>query len=122
MKTTTKSEILKNFENQEFVQINFPKITVEEVTGFRRQEVEKEIPDDTVIYMRSELQNLDHFNTIYKDGSKYYLEETLDAQIRLCRRALGDEGSPQQWEDAGYCLYCCNYDMNEAKKMLRSRY
>ena len=122
MKTTTKHEILKNFENQEFVQINFPKITVEEVVGFTRQPVEKEIADDTVIYMRSELQNLDHFNCIYKDGKKYYLEDKLDAEQRLCRRALGDEGSPQQWEDAGYCLYCCNYDMNEAKKMLRGLY
>ena len=105
MKTTNKTEILKKFENKEFVQINFP----------------QGLTDETPIYMRSEIQSLDHFNTIYKDGNKYYLEDTVEAESRVCSRAKVSE-APDTWENACYCLYLAKYDMKEAVKLLRGMY
>lgn len=107
MKTTTKTEILKAFENQEFVQINFP----------------EGLSDEEPIFMRSELQKLDHFNTIYKDGSKYYLEDNTDTLIRLSKRVFGEEVHDMLiWENLEFCLYLADYDFKTAKKVYNERY
>ena len=56
MKSITKAELLKKFEDKKYLQLNFPEMTEEEP-----------------IYLRSEIQSLDHFNLIYRDGKKVYL-------------------------------------------------
>ena len=107
MKTTNKAEILKKFEHKEFVQINFP----------------KDLKDEDTIYMRSEIQNLDHFNCIYKDGKKFYVEDSTDALVRLSKRIFGQEVYDHNiWENLEFCLYLAGYDFKEAKKVYLSRY
>ena len=107
MKTTTKAEILKTFENQEFIQINFP----------------KGLSDEEPIFKRSELQKLDHFNTIYKDGSKYYLEDHTDTLIRLSKRVFGEEVHDVIiWENLEFCLYLADYDFKKAVNVFNERY
>lgn len=107
METITKTEILKNFENKEFVQINFPEA----------------LKDDEAIFKRSELQKLDHFNTIYKDGGKYYLEDSTETLVRLSKRVFGKEVYDSQiWENLEYCLYLSGYDLKKAVKVYNERY
>jgi len=107
METITKTEILKNFENQEYVQINFP----------------EGLSDEEPIFKRSELQNLDHFNTIYKDGSKFYLENSTDTLIRLSKRVFGEEVYDMIiWENLEFCLYLADYDFKKAVKVYKERY
>lgn len=107
MDSITKTEILKAFENQEFVQINFP----------------EGLSEEEPIFKRSELQSLDHFNTIYKDGSKYYLEDSTDTLIRLSKRVFGEEVHDMLiWENLEYCLYLAGYDFKKAVKVYNERY
>lgn len=107
MDTITKTEILKNFENQEFVQINFPEA----------------LKDDEPIFKRSELQNLDHFNTVYKDGAKYYLEDSTETLVRLSKRVFGKEVYDHMiWENLEFCLYLAGYDFKKAVKVYNERY
>ena len=106
-KIITKTEILKNFENKEFVQINFP----------------KSLKDDEPIFKRSELQKLDHFNTVYKDGGKYYLEDNTGTLVRLSKRVFGKEVyNSQIWENLEFCLYLAGYDLKKAVKVYNERY
>ncbi|MBQ6630860.1 MAG: hypothetical protein IJH55_01855 [Romboutsia sp.] len=101
MKTTTKAEILKKFENKEFIQINWPKMNETEP-----------------ITMRSEIQNIDHFNTIYRDGKKLYLEDTANAISRLAKRIFKtDLVGLDTLEDLEYYLYLADYDFKEAKEL-----
>lgn len=107
METITKTEILKNYENKEFIQINFPESLTEEEP----------------IYKRSELHRLDYFNAIYKDGAKYYLEENVDALIRLSKRVYGEEVYDSMiWDNLEYCLYLADYDFKKAVKIYNERY
>ena len=106
MKTTTKTELLKNWEEQEYIQINFP-----------------EMEENEPIFLRSEVQRLDHFNMVYRDGKKVYLEDNVTSLVRLSRRIFGKEvWDCQIWEQLEYMLYCSNYDFKEAKKLYLSRY
>lgn len=124
MNTITVKELLQNFENQEFVQIYLPKKTVTKQFGWRFREVEEDIPEDTVLHMRSEVQNIDHFNEVYKDGDKYYLEDESDACERICRRAFGKDGYDvmNDFDNASYCLYLAKGDLREAVKIMKRRY
>ena len=107
MKTITKTEILKNFEEQEFIQINFP----------------EGLTDEEPIFKRSELQNLDHFNLIYKDRGKYYLEDNVEGLVRLSKRIFGTEVYDSViLENIEYCLYLSGYDFKEAVKIYKGRY
>ena len=124
MKTTTKSEIMAKFEGKKYVQIVFPKVTVSRRVGMTIMDVEEEIADDTVIYMRSEISNIDHFNEIYKDGNKYYLEDSTDACARIVKRAEGKDYvyDCQDLDNADYCLYLAKGDLRKAVKIYRNRY
>ena len=72
MKTMTKLELKKALENKNIkTEFLFPKRTVKRQVGFAIREVEEEISDDTIIYLRcKELPNLRCFVSIYKDGNK----------------------------------------------------
>lgn len=107
MDTITKTEILKNFDKQRYVQINFP----------------NGLTNDEPIFKRGELQKLDHFNTIYKDGNKYYLEDHTDTLIRLSKRVFGKEVYDCNiWENLEFCLYLSGYDFKNAVKVYNERY
>lgn len=120
MKTMTKAQLLAHFEDKEYVQINFPKVPTT-ARNWSGNIVEVEISDDTVLHMRSEVQNLDHFNTVYRDGNKYYLEETFKALERLQKR-IEKAGGIATYEELEMCLYYGDYDMKEAKKWYFSHY
>ncbi len=128
METITKKELLQNFEDQEFIQINFPKVSSYK-NDWNRTETKVEISDDTILHMRSKVQNLDHFNTVYRDGNKYYLEESVEAAARLCKRvfrpfyknAKDVEYDFNDLEEAEYCLFIADYDMKKAVEIMRRR-
>lgn len=106
MKTITKNELLKNWEEQEYIQINFP-----------------EMEENEPIFLRSEVQRLDHFNMVYRDGKRVYLEDNVKSLVRLSRRIFGEEvWDCQIWEQLEYILYCANYDFKKAKELYLSRY
>ena len=110
MNTITVKELLQNFENQEFVQITLP----------------KGASDDTILHMRSKVQSIDHFNEVYKDGNKFYLEDNTDACARICKRAFGGKYGENydinDYDNAEYCLYLANGDLREAVKLMKERY
>ena len=126
MKTMTKTELRTALENKNIdTRFLFPKRVVNKLVGFERMEVKEEIPDDTVIYLRcKELPNLSCFVQIYKDGNKYYIEDSTDACERICRRVYGkDNYSPMyDYDNASFCLYLANDDMREAVKIMKRRY
>ena len=106
MKTINKTQLLENWEEQEYIQINFP-----------------EMEENEPIFLRSEVQRLDHFNMVYRDGKRVYLEDNVKALVRLSRRIFGEEvWDSYIWEQLEYVLYCANYDFKEAKKLYLSRY
>lgn len=79
------------------------------------------IAKDDEILCRSEISKLACFNTIYKDGNKYYLENPIDAAARLLKR-LKIAFDEYTCEQAEYCLYLADYDMRKAKKVYNERY
>ena len=106
MKSITKTELLENWEDKEYIQINFP-----------------EMEENEPIFLRSEVQRLDHFNMVYRDGKKVYLEDNVKTLVRLSRRIFGEEvWDSYIWEQLEYVLYCANYNFKEAKKLYLSRY
>ena len=105
MKTTTKSEILKNFENEKYAKPDFP----------------NNMDENETLYMRSEISKIYHFNCIYKDGKKYYLENSVDAIFRLAKRCKV-EIDHETYDELEYCFYLADYNMQEAKKIYQRRY
>ena len=69
------------------------------------------------IYQRNEIENLPCFNGVFKDGKKYYLENPVDACIRVLKRA-GQPVNDITIEDAEFVLYKANYDIRKAVKMM----
>ena len=104
MKTTNKQQILKPFENKKYGKPSFP----------------EEMNENETIYMRSEISKIYHFNYVYKDGKKYYLENSVDAVFRLakrCKETIND----YTYERLEYCLYETD-NMQKAKRLYQSRY
>lgn len=104
MKTITKNQLIEKFQENKYIQLNFP-----------------EMDENEPIYMRSEIQTLDHMNTIYRDGNKLYLENCVDAINRLAKR-LHIEVDFYNYDNLDYCLYDANYIFKDAIKKYESRY
>ena len=105
MKTTTKQEINKRFENNEYATVEYP----------------EGLTENTEIHMRSEISKIYHFNCVYKDGQKYYLENSVDAVFRLAKRCkeIIDDFT---YENLEYCFYLAGYNMQKAVKIYNERY
>lgn len=107
MKSITKAELLKKFEDKKYLQLNFPEMTEEEP-----------------IYLRSEIQSLDHFNLIYRDGKKVYLEDNYNGLTRLAKRIFKTDElmGMDTLNNIEFCLYLADYDFKEAKRVYLERY
>lgn len=105
MKTTNKQEILKPFENNKYGKPSFPKALTE----------------NDQILMRSEISKIYHFNRVYKDNGKWYLENNVDAIFRLAKRCKVEIDN-YTYEDLEYSFYLADYNMQKAVKIYRERY
>ena len=107
MNTTTQKELNSKFEGQKYTTINYP-----------------EMDENEPIYMRSEISKIHHFNTVYRDGKKVYIEDHADACGRLVKRVFGKdyEYDIYDLEKAEHCLYLSGYVFKEAKRIFMERY
>lgn len=98
------------------------KAQIEKIVSTGNVNFPKGVTDETPILMRcEEISRIGHLNTVYKDGNKFYIEDSVDAEDRICRRA-GVGGGEMNWDNASFCLYLSELDMQEAVKIFKRRY
>lgn len=99
-------------------------IKLKEIKNLKYTHKPVHIDENQILYVRGKLDDIG-FNTIYKDGNKYYIEEDFNLYERLCKRLKLDTKDLQiDWfvERLEYVLYCGEYDMKQAKIFFNEYY